>query len=82
MRGLRAGLATWKPFFDGPDALFSWEPDQVEMSASGAFALSAGPLLSPQGQVIARFNSIWRREPDGCWRVVFDKGSPPDTPAT
>jgi hypothetical protein len=26
--------------------------------------------------VVGRFNSIWRREAPGVWRVVFDKGSP------
>jgi hypothetical protein len=27
--------------------------------------------------VIARFNSIWRLEAPGRWRVIFDNGSPP-----
>ena len=68
----------WKPFFDGAQAPFSWEPDQVEVLASGQLALSTGPVRNAQGQVIGRFNSIWMREPGGRWRVVFDKGSPPD----
>jgi ketosteroid isomerase-like protein len=79
--GRAAVLAAWKAFFDGPQAPFSWEPDQVEVLASGQLALSTGPVRNPQGQVIARFNSIWRREADGRWLVVFDKGSPPDPPA-
>ena len=74
-------LAAWKPFFDGAQAPFSWEPDQVEVLACGALALSTGPVGSPAGQVVARFTSVWRREPDGRWLVVFDKGSPPDPPA-
>jgi ketosteroid isomerase-like protein len=77
-RGRAAVLAAWKAFFDGPEAPFSWEPDQVEVLDSGQLALSTGPVRNPQGQVIARFNSIWAREADGRWRVVFDKGSPPD----
>ena len=28
------------------------------------------------GRRIGSFNSIWRREPDGTWLVVFDKGCP------
>jgi hypothetical protein len=24
---------------------------------------------------VATFNSIWRLEPSGQWRIVFDKGS-------
>jgi len=80
-RGRDAVLAAWKAFFDGPQAPFSWEPDQVEVLASGQLALSTGPVRNPQGQVVARFNSIWKREADGRWLVIFDKGSPPDPPA-
>ena len=77
-RGRDAVLAAWKGFFDGPQAPFSWEPDQVEVLDSGQLALSTGPVRNPQGQVIARFNSIWMRGADGRWLVIFDKGSPPD----
>ena len=80
-RGRAAVLAAWQGFFDGPTAPFSWEPDQVEVLASGELALSSGPVRNPKGEVIARFNSIWQRQADGRWLVVFDKGSPPDPPA-
>jgi ketosteroid isomerase-like protein len=76
--GRAAVLAAWKGYFEGPQAPFSWEPDQVEVLASGQLALSTGPVRDPQGQVVARFNSIWMRGTDGRWLVVFDKGSPPD----
>jgi ketosteroid isomerase-like protein len=77
LRGRDAVLAAWKPFFEARSAPFSWEPDQVEVLASGELALSTGPVKDPDGDVTARFNSIWRRQPDGRWLVVFDKGSPP-----
>jgi ketosteroid isomerase-like protein len=80
LRGKAAVVAGWQGFYEGKDAPFSWEPDQVEVLASGTLALSTGPVRSPQGQVIARFNSIWRRAADGRWLVVFDKGGPPDPP--
>lgn len=78
LRGKAAVLEGWKGFFDGPVAPFSWEPDQVEVLASGQLALSTGPVRNPKGEPIARFNSIWQRQPDGRWLVIFDKGSPPD----
>jgi ketosteroid isomerase-like protein len=81
LRGKAAVLAGWKAFFEGPTAPFSWEPDQVEVLDSGQLALSTGPVRNPKGEVVARFNSIWQRQPDGRWLVVFDKGSPPDPPA-
>ena len=76
-RGRDAVLAAWRPFFDGTTAPFSWEPDQVEVLASGELALSTGLVKNPEGVVTARFNSIWQRQPDGRWLVIFDKGSPP-----
>jgi ketosteroid isomerase-like protein len=79
-RGRDAVLAAWKPLFDGATAPFSWEPDQVEVLASGQLALSTGPVRDPQGRIVARFNSIWQRMPDGRWQVIFDKGSPADPP--
>jgi ketosteroid isomerase-like protein len=75
-RGKAAVLAAWRGFFDGAAAPFSWEPETVEVLDSGTLALSSGPVRNPQGQQTATFNSIWRREADGRWRVVFDKGAP------
>ena len=77
LRGRAAVLDAWRAFFDGPVAPFSWEPDQVEVLESGELALSTGLVKSPDGVVTARFNSIWQRQPDGRWLVVFDKGGPP-----
>jgi ketosteroid isomerase-like protein len=44
---------------------------------SGDLALSTGLVKNPEGVVTARFNSIWQRQPDGRWLVIFDKGGPP-----
>ena len=76
VRGKEAVAADWRRFFEGPAAPFSWAPDRVEVLESGSLALSTGPVYDPAGKVIGRFNSIWRREASGQWRVVFDKGSP------
>ena len=66
----------WKGFFEAPAAPFSWEPDHVELLSDGTLALSTGPVRDPGGQIIARFNSVWRLEAQGIWRIVFDKGQP------
>ncbi len=76
LRGRAAVVAGWKAFFEGDEAPFSWEPEQVEVLDSGTLALSSGPVRGPDGRRIATFNSIWRLEEGGRWRVVFDKGCP------
>jgi uncharacterized protein (TIGR02246 family) len=76
LRGRQQVADGWKPYFEGAEPQFSWEPGQVEVLDSGRLALSSGPVYDPAGKRIATFNSIWRKETDGEWRVVFDKGSP------
>lgn len=77
LRGKAAVVEGWRPYFQGPDAPFSWAPDTVEVLESGTLALSSGPVWNPAGERVGTFNSIWRREADGRWRVIFDKGCPP-----
>jgi ketosteroid isomerase-like protein len=76
LHGAQRVAAYWQRFYEGPRAPFSWEPDQVEVLASGTLALSTGPVYDPQGQLISRFSSIWRQESPGVWRIVFDRGEP------
>ncbi len=75
LRGRNAIAEAWAPYFEGATAPFSWHPDVVEVLESGQLALSSGPVRGPSGEVAGRFNSIWRKDADGQWRVVFDKGS-------
>ncbi|HSQ68542.1 MAG TPA: DUF4440 domain-containing protein [Steroidobacteraceae bacterium] len=84
LRGPEAIAAAWSPFFaeDGPR--IAWRPRFVEVLASEDYALSRGPFRlesrDQNGEPRVRwgtFNSVWRRSPDGRWRVVFDAGGPP-----
>jgi ketosteroid isomerase-like protein len=85
MHGTTEIAAGWQPYFKGAKAPFAWQPDHVEVLPSGKLALSTGPVYIA-GQVVGRFNSIWRLEESGTWRIVFDKGeavcdaSPPGQP--
>lgn len=74
MRGKRAVLDGWRGFFVKPNPPFSWKPDVIEVLPSGNLAISSGPVFDPAGKRIGSFSSIWRREPDGSWQVIFDKG--------
>ena len=77
MRGKDEVVEGWKRFFDGPSAPFSWKPAEVEVLASGTLGMTSGPVFDPQGRRIGTFNSIWQRQADGSWKVIFDKGCPP-----
>ncbi len=75
LRGPDAVLAAWRKFFDGPQPPFSWEPDNVLVMGNGELALSSGPVRDPAGKLVARFNSVWRQEAPGVWRIVLDMGN-------
>ena len=45
-----------------------------QVEADGTLAHSTGPVRDSSGLAVARFNSVWRLEAPGVWRVVFDKG--------
>ena len=77
MRGKTAVAADWKRFFDGATAPFSWAPADVEVLSSGNLGFTSGPVYDPKGQRIGTFNSVWQRQADGSWKIVFDKGCPP-----
>lgn len=74
LRGADEIEAAWAPFFEGEVAPFAWHPDTVVVLTSGKLAFSTGPVQAG-GEVVGRFNSVWRKDADGRWRIVFDKGS-------
>jgi ketosteroid isomerase-like protein len=76
LRGRTAIVDGWKRLFDGPTAPFSWTPETAEVLDSGTLAMTTGPVRAPDGKLTGRFSSVWRLEPDGRWRVIFDRGCP------
>jgi len=75
LRGKQQIGDAWKPYYEKPDAPFSWAPEQVEVLTSGTLALSSGPIHDADGNIVARFNSVWQLDASGNWRIIFDKGS-------
>jgi ketosteroid isomerase-like protein len=74
LRGRNAIVEGWTRYFDGPKAPFSWGPESVEVLESGTLAMTTGPVRDESGKITGRFSSVWRLEPDGRWRVIFDRG--------
>ena len=58
----------WRPILSGADGALGWTAGVYESTGSG------GDLRS------GRYVTIWRREPDGQWKVVFDIGVPNPPP--
>jgi ketosteroid isomerase-like protein len=77
LRGKAAVGEGWKPLFEGPKAPFSWKPENVAVLESGTLGISSGPVFDPEGKRVGTYNSIWRREADGRWKIIFDNGCPP-----
>lgn len=77
LRGRAQVVDGWRRYFDGPKAPFSWRPERVEVVASGGLAMTQGPVFDPGGRRVGTFNSVWRREADGRWRIVLDNACPP-----
>jgi ketosteroid isomerase-like protein len=75
-RGAKKVAERWKVYFVGPQAPFSWEPEFVEVLDSGNLALSTGPVYDANGKRFGTFNSVWRRETGGAWKIVLDNGCP------
>lgn len=73
-RGKQAVAEHWAVFFTDPEAPFSWAPETVEVLDSGKLAFSTGPVYGSEGNRFGTYNSIWRLEEPGVWRIVFDRG--------
>lgn len=75
LRGKKAVVDAWSKFYEDKTAPFSWRAETVEVLDTGRLAFSSGPVFDSKGIRTATFNSVWRREADGKWKVVFDKGT-------
>jgi pimeloyl-ACP methyl ester carboxylesterase/ketosteroid isomerase-like protein len=77
LSGKAAVVERWSRFFAGPVAPFSWTPERVVTNAAGTIGLSTGPVFDANAHHIGNYSSIWVRQPDGAWKVLFDgPGSP------
>ena len=79
LRGKQQIIDRWSRFFDNtPVAPFRWGPERVEVSGGGKVGFSMGPIYSPKGEHGGYYSSIWQKQADGTWKVVFDgPGNPP-----
>lgn len=78
LAGKGAVVERWSRFFQGPQAPFFWGPERVVVNGAGTIGLSTGPVYDPNGAHIGNYSSVWLRQPDASWKILFDgPGSQP-----
>jgi ketosteroid isomerase-like protein len=88
-RGPEAVVTAWSAFFEAQGPAIRWRPQIVEVLSDGGLALSRGPYRvitqdeqGKQTEHWGTYNSVWRIQSNGDWRIVFDAGSPGSEPPT
>lgn len=56
------------------DRSLAWAPEFAGISHDGAFGFTTGPYNDGAGSY-GRYFTVWRRQPDGAWRWIFDGGT-------
>ncbi|MEO8277927.1 MAG: nuclear transport factor 2 family protein [Thermoanaerobaculia bacterium] len=82
--GKAAVVLGWKDLVGPERPYFEWHPDIVELSADGSLGLSRGPWTirdkdkdGKPVEIQGVYNSIWQRQKDGTWKIIFDAGCSP-----
>lgn len=75
------------PAFATPGFSLRWKPLGAEVSNAGDLGYTYGTYVAkgpgPKGEAVERhgkYVSIWRKQPDGSWKVVVDIGNPSPAP--
>ena len=83
-RGREAIAKAWAGLIAGKRLKLSWYPATVAIGGEGDIAYSSGPALyeslapgAKQRFSIGGFQSVWHKDADGVWRVLFDDGVQP-----
>ena len=88
IRGREAITRRWRGLIEGTSVAVAWYPTRVTIGGAGDVAWSSGPALfedlsadAKTRYALGAFHSVWHRDADGTWRVLFDDGTEPK-PAT
>lgn len=65
-------------FAGGPPSTYAWAPVRTLGAATGGLGFTIGEsTITQNGQANrGKYLTVWRLEPDGRWKYVFDLGSP------
>jgi len=82
--GKPAILEAWSGFFGEDAPRMEWHPETVVVRAGGKLGISKGPYTltrrhadGTESTQEGQFISIWERQENGDWKIIFDSGCPP-----
>jgi len=81
--------ARMSPFFADPANALEWEPDTATMSEAGGLGSTSGRFTMSRRRddgsreilLTGRYFDVWRKLPDGTWKLALDLGEPDTKPA-
>jgi hypothetical protein len=62
-----------------PPASVYWWPGKSFVSCDGSYAVNTGPWVRQYGKAVGYFTTVWKRQPDGSWKWIYDGGDGLDT---
>ena len=82
LHGRDAVMKAWNDFFTPDGPTLSWTPTKGEVIGAGDVGYTTGNSVFRQkdasGKVTERrgqYVTVWKKQSDGSWKVVFDTGS-------
>src|SRR3954471_9936406 len=82
LRGRDAVMKEWEEFFAPEGPRLTWQPIKGEVILSGDVGYTTGRSVlrvkakdGTESERLGVYLTVWRKQPDGRWRVVFDTGS-------
>lgn len=60
---------------DGNRSLYWW-PEFAGIARSGDLGFTTGPYVAGSDVVRGHYFTVWRRQPDGSWKWIYDGGPP------
>ena len=80
-RGIEAIVKSWMPFLQPGGPTLTWKPTHAEVLAGAEVGDTVGTwerrVETADGQMSiahGQYMTVWRRQSDGKWKVVFDTG--------
>jgi ketosteroid isomerase-like protein len=82
LHGRDAVMKEWNDFFTADGPTLSWTPARGEVVGAGDLGYTTGRSLfrgkGADGKMVERrgeYLTVWRKQRDGSWKVIFDTGS-------